>query len=364
MIEIADGSRLFLRVDRDRKLLARSLGLEFEGGISLFAGPGSEPERGIRLSIEHLGFVGPGTVVEGRGPTGLISVLGIPNEGGGMISDKGEDTAFVNIAMKALVLYEAVDKRLGFRQKDDRFLSFVEAFTGSLHGSVRSAGGSTEELIVEQGSLNLSYQTGGLGWIRDLAIPLDGLVVSRLHSSPGIIKPRFGLRVRPVGFKISKDDPTPSGSSWEPQLRQAVEIWNHCGIRLDVQEIEYIVDKNLKFSMDVREMRQGWKDPDARTIEVYFSTSDLPDGGGQSVSCGMGSAAIAVTDNNKDLPRLVAHEIGHILNGIHPTDPQGAGEWNGNQDSVLEPLGGPKRLTLLGPDKCGRARNAVLEILT
>jgi len=366
MIDMVQGSRFLIQVSRPGQnfdIFQRFERVQLEGGISLVAGEEQAPGKGFELSVEHLGLVGPGTFVQGKGPTGPISVLGIDGKEGD-ISDEAEGVSFVSIPIRALVLYDAVDELRGFQKKGDRLLSFVETFVGQLQGSIRRVEGPTADLAFDQGSLVLSYKGGGLGWIRDLAISLDGFSVSRLRPSHDLLQPQFRLRIRPVGFKTSCDDETPSGASARIQLDEAVKIWRNCGIDLDVQETIYVVNPDLKFGTDVQEMRRGWRDSDLRTIEVFFSaSSEMPDGGGQSVSCGMANAAIAVTDDSKELPRLVAHEIGHILNGIHPADPAKDGEWNGPRDSVLEPSGGPDQLVVLGNDKCEMARNAALAIL-
>jgi hypothetical protein len=369
MFKLSKGSRFLLRVDpsRDFDVFQRSGGLQLDGDISLVAADQHpEPEKGFSISLEHIGLIGPGTVVPGKGPTGAVSVLGIAGTDEGIISDEADGVAFVSIPLRALVLYDAIDEQRGFTKKDDRLLSFVETFSGRLQGSIRSTGDAIEQLAFEQGSLILGYEDGGLGWIRDIAIPLDGNRVSRLRPAQDVSEPKFTLRIRPVGFKASCDDPKPSGSSAKAQLDEAFKIWKDCGVELDIQEIQYVVNKDLKKGTSVEDMRNVFDDPIRRTIEIFFSASDqFPDGGGQSVSCGMAQAAIAVTDNSKELPHLVAHEIGHILNGIHPTDTVAVyGEWNGDDGSVLEPFGGGiKNPVVLGQEKRGMARNAALEII-
>jgi hypothetical protein len=365
MREFNNNSRFLLRLEDhyDFDVFSRTAnGVRLGGDISLVAfreSPGADQE--ISLSLEYLGLVGDGAVVRRKGPTGAISVLGL--SGGGNVSIRTDETAFVQMPFTARVLYDAVDDQLGFKVRGDRFVSFVETFSGKLKGTLRRIEGPGGSLLVfEQGALTFAYENGGLGWIRDLAIPLDGFPLKILQPPEDIAEPIFSLLVQPVAFKVSPDDPSPSGVNWESQLKRAQEAWHHCGIQLDVQKIEPVVNKDLKRSRDVREMRRGWKARDPRAIEVYFSAEELPDGGGQSVSCGAANAAIAVTDHDSGRENLVAHEIGHILLGIHPHDPYDSGEWRGDEGSVLEPIGVPVQIQV-SEANCKKARNAAMRII-
>jgi hypothetical protein len=314
----------------------------------------------VAISLRHLGLTSEGITVP-QGQTGPLSLLGL--SGQGSLSKAGEEWA-MEMPVSASVQYKAIEELLPFDVQDDRYIPKSETFGGQVTGKLEEVDpGDGTVLRFKPGSaLNLEYSEGGLGWIRNLSIPLDGLTLALVTPGPAD-QAEFKLRVRPIGFKVNDADPAPSGASWRAQLDQATAIWRHCGILLDVQDFKPVVSpsrKNDSLPLNVR----GSADPEVGTVEIYFTAAQLPDGGGVAFNCGSSLAAIVVSDHQAADLNLVAHEIGHILNGLHPTDPAVPGEWRGEPGSVMEPGAlRPANLAALGANSCSNAKQAAFAVV-
>jgi hypothetical protein len=321
---------------------------------------GDRFEDSIAISLRHLGLTSEGIEVS-QGQTGSLSILGI--SGRGALS-KTDGEWVLDMPISASVHYRAIEELLPFDVKDDRYIPRSETFAGRVTGKLEviNPGDSASLRFKDGSSLKLEYSEGGLGWIRNFSVPFQGLTLSLVNpSSEG--EAEFKLKVQPIGFKSTDGDPTPSGVQWSNQLKQAAVVWRRCGVSLEVQNFITVVSATRKTSSDPLVVR-GTEDPEAATVEVYFTAAEMADGGGIALSCGSALAAIVVSDQQTDELNLVAHEIGHILNGVHPTDPAAAGEWNGEPGSVMEPVELiPTSLLALGANSCGNAKQAAFEVV-
>lgn len=358
MALLAD-SRLLLRM-REGAVGSRSgevLGdiSEFDGDIAFVVDHVNDVLLG--LSTQHLGLISSG-ISSSKGFTGLFSILGQSEDGELTRHRSGKLT--LSMSIRAKVLYKELEERLGFEKVGDRFIPSFERFSGKLTGSlVGQVGEGAEVLLFEEGSLILEYEGGGLGWVKTLKVPLSGLSLSLLVRTAEVRVSQFKLKVRPIGFALDESDQSPSGGKhWDRQLRRAVDVWKHCGIDLDVQEFKIVEDRFRKASEDPLFIR-GISDPEAKTIEVYFTAGVLGDGGGYAFSCGSALATIVVSDVTAEtVENLVAHELGHIFCGVHPSASPRNGEWPGDRGSVLEPPDGLIRVAPLGHESCSKAKNA------
>jgi hypothetical protein len=75
-------------------------------------------------------------------------------------------------------------------------------------------------------------------------------------------------------------------------------------------------------------------------IEVFLVDSDLAEGGGHTNCGGTGNDKVIITDRALGTnPFLLAHEIGHVLSGVHPEEPTVNEQWKGEADTILQPSG-------------------------
>jgi len=312
----------------------------------------------MTLSIDHLGLISTGFLLP-QGDTGLVSILGFSDELGAL--SRNIDSWSIDLPINASVLYRAVERRRPFRKVDDRYIPEFEIFRGRISGTLVQ---HIEDVFTfNSGFLSLTYRSGGLGWIKEFELPLTGLGIALLKP-PAENAAQFRLRVQPIGFKSNPLDPSPTGiSAVRTQLQSAADVWRGCGIEIEPQPFQVLLDRARKESQDPLFIR-GNKDPEPFTLEIYFVENELADGGGSAISCGSALATIVVSDKSTDKPNLIAHEIGHILNGIHPTDKLNPGEWLGDQNSVLEPFGGPATPSPISGSNCVHARSAVLAVIS
>jgi len=79
-------------------------------------------------------------------------------------------------------------------------------------------------------------------------------------------------------------------------------------------------------------------DAEPDVVEVILVNNDLAaEGGGASFSCTTALARIVMSNGNNGNPNLLAHEIGHVLGGLHPGDSQEEGFWVPEVGTVLDP---------------------------
>lgn len=361
LVQVGEHGSIFHATDRARHAAKAEESEEsspLRGDFLLTAG--DRFDDSVAISLRHLGLTSEGITVP-QGQTGPLSVLGL--SGSGSIS-KAEGEWVLDMPISASVHYRAIEEILPFDVQEDRYVPKTESFRGRVSGKLEeiTPGTNTELRFKDGATLNLEYLAGGLGWIQNFSVPFQGLSLSLVTKPVGGAE--FKLRVRPIGFKLDDNDPSPSGAhTWSDQLNQAVAVWSHCGIRLDVQEFTPLVDPSRKTSPNAYTVR-GSKNLEPTTVEIYFTSARMADGGGVAFSCGTSLAAIVVSDQQAGALNLVAHEIGHVLNGLHPTAPPVAGEWNGEQGSVMDPVALiPASVIALGAHSCNCARYAGFEVI-
>lgn len=182
-----------------------------------------------------------------------------------------------------------------------------------------------------------------------------------IHGCPG----QRRLRLQPHAFH--EGDPADhSGTSWDAQLKEARAIWGGCCIDLVADPIQLHEIPELRRSDDVSTIRALALGPrqQADRIDVFLVDSDLAgDGGGASFSPTTALARVIMSNQNAGNPFLLAHEIGHVLGGLHPGIPGHDGLWAGDNESILVPSGSnqthnpfPKNT----PRNCRQAKNDAL----
>ena len=234
------------------------------------------------------------------------------------------------------VFYTALEERTGLeRIAEDVYASRYEAFKCRWNGIVTRV---RSDLAQFTGSLRLEHQHGGLGLVPVIDLLLEGVPIQFLAGkgtcSTSSIERK--LILDPIGFRAGSNDDH-SAQSWERQIRAAKAVWNKCCLHLDVDEsdLRILKDPARKTCNDVTNIAK--RKDGATGIRVYFVDADLAGGGASAFQPGMAHGYIVMTDRNNGNRYLLAHEIGHILNGDHPGGGEGRWKlWAGEADSILE----------------------------
>jgi len=296
-------------------------------------------------------------------PLGEYSARVIADAWRGRLHALDEARASLDLSFRALMLYDAIIQNKGFtRVGSDIYMAPQEIFSGNLLGEIQQSELGWE-LVEGSVTLDLVSQELGLGEIFALSSNLKAIPL-RLSAEPekvGDCPQELStdirtITIRPVFFLYDQDDHV-TGSSLQSQVDAARRIWEKCCIYLDVLEPKKIVDKDRNKSNNPEFIASGFDDK-PNIIEVYMVNGDVPTGG-VTLGYGQSQAKVVITEKNLTNNNLLAHELGHVLNGDHPgstTDPR---LWTADWGTVLQPSCPPGGLN---PDKntlcnCRRACN-------
>jgi hypothetical protein len=331
--------------------------------------------RGTFTEVEltRLGFTSPGIQTK-QGWTGRISLSGT---GRGSLVQTGDRLWSLEVPVVARVLYRAVEDEKGFTRVDQGlYLPEFEAFEGTILADLADPDGDGE-LVATEGSLDLLWKSQGLGWIEGLSIPLNNVPMANLaalsrhaalaapaaasNGCPG----KRRLRLQPHAFHEG-DPQDHSGASWDAQLKAAQEVWGGCCLDLVAEPIIVHEMPELRRSSDPSQIRDSIPEDDHQPdlIEVILVDNDLVgDGGGASFSVTTSLARVVMSNQNVGNPTLLAHEIGHVLGGLHPDDQERDGLWVAAAGTILDPSGS-SHLPNLHPtnnaNNCQNIRNDAL----
>ena len=333
--------------------------------------------RGTFTEVEltRLGFTSPGREVAEKGWTGRISISGT---GRGSLVKTGDRRWSLDVQVDARVLYRALEESRPFVQLDQGLYMppELEVFEGIIRADLDDSDGDGE-LVATAGSFDLRWTSKGLGWIDRLSIPLRNLTMANLEASsrlaareasataaangcPGLRR----LRLQPHAFHEGNPRDH-SGTSWEKQLAAAREIWGGCCVNLVSEPIVLHEMPELRRSDQVNQIRGAVAENNSQPdlIEIFLVDNDLvADGGGASFSVTTSLSRIVMSNQNVGNPTLLAHEIGHVLGGLHPGHRQ-EGLWEGDAKSILDPSGSshlPNPFPRNTANNCRNVRNDAL----
>jgi hypothetical protein len=334
--------------------------------------PADTGAQRIVFDLSWLGMVSR-SIWTRHGPTGKISIRGVAGQGECSLARNGNWT--LNVELEVDVLYDAIEQRLGYVEVEPGlYESASETFVGVLRATlteVEAAEGLTgSDLRVLVSDLDLSYAGGGLGWIPRLRLPPSAspplAAVSRAPvpgCSPERRSGRKVLKLRPIAFRDGSNDPTHSGTSWNQQLAAAKGIWGSCCMDLEADALRLIDNPRLRRSSDSDRIRRAFSSEVALDgIEVFLVDAGFSGGGGSTFSPGHAQATVVMTNRNAGNPNLLAHELGHVLSGLHPGETPTSVSWVADAGTVLEPsnsasLPNPGQNSLRN---CRQARNPAL----
>jgi len=308
-----------------------------------------------RLQLHRLSMVAR-SVKSRRDETGHISIN--LARGRKRFVDIGRDGEF-EVKTELTVHYPLIDKERGFRpsEKKDQhyFVPYVDTMKGTLRGRFERHPSKFVDMIdddskkLDYGNLKLGFalKPAEYEWVKEVRLDMVFPIIFFIAFE------RY-LRIQPVFIRTGRDDPSPSGWTFEPMMQSAKCIWKKCCVDFEVLDPVYVDDGAYKeiqdvYAQEVTNLRAEVTDPDA--IEIFvISQWTNPDrgGGGGTWSSGTANAQIVTSDQQLAVPvnkgainrNHLAHELGHVLSLVHPGDPVTAPMTAaGTANTVLEPSG-------------------------
>jgi hypothetical protein len=305
---------------------------------------GTENLGVVNLRLLHL--VSPGIVLEGK-RTGRIAIWS-RNGRGFLHRQSGGRLKLVISSISGAVLYRDMQKELEpLRVGSDLLLTPREIFNGTLEAHIDESVVKEEvHLVMKSLEIRLEVVRPLLGrFLRvvlsanDLDLPFVGLPAGNLTKQLIFFRDQARrLKLRPVGFRTKESDPEPTGVSWEIQSKEAERLWKSDVLSFEKMPLHYEDRGDLKESEEVSKILDSWEDEsDCRVIEVFLVRSKIPGGGGVTRDPGTGLDNVVISDLEKENERLFAHELGHVLSGVHPRQDASDGFWEADDGTVMEP---------------------------
>jgi len=138
-------------------------------------------------------------------------------------------------------------------------------------------------------------------------------------------------QIRPIFFKNDpgQKDPSPTGKSLEPRLKEANRIWGKCGIEFNAAKARVVEDSQSKVAgkdnAELNVVEQAHSKKKGSGPQVFFLDNDLSAFGGGRTGPNVGDtvatgddAKIMLSDHGSN-DRLLAHELGHAMGiAFHP----------------------------------------------
>jgi hypothetical protein len=211
------------------------------------------------------------------------------------------------------------------------------------------------EIVLTNGTIDLSADAREGAALFMLTIDLSG---SRMRVLPPPPQPRRRtLKLQPVQFTTNGANPT--GINWSTQLVEAERLWGECCIHLDPQGMITVNNNPVARTSTDRctQIRAVPTPIPYDAIPVFYV--DLPlagDGGGWTDMAGSGLDAIFIS-SHADLT-VLAHELGHVFGGDHPTAAPSSA-WLGDTNTILVPGNGQGSPRLNSFHNCQRVQHCL-----
>jgi hypothetical protein len=285
--------------------------------------------HGATFKLLRLGLYGPG--FETSGP---ISLRG--RNGRGTLIGR-----HLKVVFNAGLTYIALEQHQYVPNPEaHHFGATRELFSGELQVDFQGPI-SQAEWPVGLRRLSLVEQEQDLGLID--AITSEGPVIAgtarlfnlnaALSCSPELRCFRRRLRLRAVFFQDNLSDP-PTGSHWPIHRDAAARIWSKCGILLEETTPPVIIpDPILKQGLNPFAVVFSHWDQDG--IILVFYVAGNATGSGWTFGDGAAFARTIISDQVTGNINVLAHELGHILDGDDFGGASTTTTWTGEQCTVL-----------------------------
>jgi hypothetical protein len=304
-----------------------------------------------RLELIRLGLVGPSPKEPDHGvhKVSICSYLGT-----GTISGSPQDlTSSFSLLCSDVSFFDTSAGCDDINIKE-------RSLRGGLDGHFEVAIGNDGSVILDQGVLNLASEPIQGVALFALTIDFAGSQMMFLPSPPQTIKRT--LKLQPVQFTTNGSNPT--GATWTDHLSKARAVWGECCLFFDPQPM-ITVDNNptASASTDRCTLIRAIVPPDSiphDAIPVFYVNSPLPgDGGGLTELSRSGMDAVYIS--NQADATVLAHELGHVFGGDHPTNPiMKKSYWKGDPKTILMVGGGNGSPLGNSAHNCERANHCLL----
>lgn len=289
-------------------------------------------QHGADVSLVRLGLYGPG-----HADIGAASLRGL--EGTGVL-----DGAFLHLDVKSGVTYNALEiDQFDQSFAVDHFGAKRETFDGQLQIRFQDAPGAIawpsqlERLFLQARDQSLGLIDGlesdpSLAGSIAVAHRLDpaGLPCAQPFRSE-----RKRLLVRAVFFKAAAQDPS-TGSGWPEHLKAAQAIWRKCGIEIiEAAPPHSITDALLRAGEQPMQVVFSHMD-EPGTILLFFVAGTFT-GPGWTWAEGAAHARCIISDLAASNVNIVAHELGHVLDGDDSGGSSSTTTWTGERCTVMMP---------------------------
>lgn len=306
-------------------------------------------DAGSRRAVSAARFtVAVGSTFGSQRETGVVTVVGCCSTG---LLTEQRNRAQMRCDVEAQINDEHIDAvKVPDRGKGCYYRPAFEPCAAHIMGELEPA--SKRGWRFRKGELRIVCAAGDIGQVRLIEMPLDRLILTRIPAlagvtvsgpaadsnspyDPCVASMRRTITVQPVGFRTGPMDPSPSASTAAAQLATAQAVWNKGCIDINIRPTVFIDNATLKTSSDQTAIRAAYTDADPAVIEIFFVQNALTgSGGGNSGAIGVASCKAVIAEPNGGNPVLVSHELGHVLNLLHP----GAGS-NSDPGTVMQPTG-------------------------
>lgn len=347
LAEATAGDRLLLKWSGPARigLESGSADLALRGEVEVRFLTAGAPSWAIELV--RMGLGGP---LEGEALHPVVGEIGISGTRGGQpdgeeaggrgeIRPVGDGRWSFDLALNATVLYSEIESRWGFEAlADDLLMPPLERFRGRLTGVIAKTetAGQGRRLELTSGSLGLGRVGAARGSVAAItaALAASAAVLPTARAvddcGPARASSRRTLRIRPVFF--CGPDGRCSGDPLREQLEEARRVWQKCCVHFadlpPVRVPENRVDLTNLTAISASHIEAG-------VIEIFMIAQDVgfqP----QTLSPGMGLDRILLPERQAK-PRTLAHELGHVLSGVHPGKTPLGHQWVGAVGSLLDP---------------------------
>lgn len=348
----AEGRRYLLQWD-SRGSITTSGGPQLSrirGEAVIVAHGDHETTRGLHL--DRFGLAAAG--VEARKSyTGVITVRGLSALGAVRLGRRAD---MVRVDVDCDVNYESLDRAQGREvDKGCYYTPATEPAAAVIEGRCVALG---RRLRLDAARIHVTCASGGFEEIVAIEVLLKRAMLTPMPTPDVIYRfdeqgewapsadsntdgnvcissLRRQLIVQPVGFRSSATDPAPSGGTSAAQLATAQTVWGKGCIDLVVRPTMTLTNATLKTSSNLTDIRNAYTDSDPNVIEVFFVSNPLSStGGGNAGAIGVASCKPVIAEPNGGNPVLISHELGHVLNLLHP----GVGS-NSDPGTVMAPTG-------------------------
>jgi len=301
---------------------------------------------GMEAELMSFGFVTKGFESK-QGETGNISIRFIPEH---TKTSYNSESNQITTEFNAKIHYPLIDKIMGFKQssesekEQDNFRSFTEIFSGVITCRLDSRPdmkNKEEQPIRIKMSMEMKIAEKAVGAFEYAVVSevAEGRVLWPLYVKKTMnVQPVFVEYVPDTGCSLGGGMAT-TGGSWDIMKEYAYDIWNRCCLHLNLLPPVYVANDDWRILSlgEAWALRASYDDPNA--VEIFFTETFDPIGtwgGGATWGSGTANTQIITCDANLPINLYnVAHELGHSLNLMHPSN----WPWNSTPGSLMEPSG-------------------------